>query len=868
MPSQSRLTSFLLGAVLTIALLTAEYLLLLDNDRIREQEKLQHWGELGTELLATRLQEMLDRTDLLAQSLIRQRHTTGSAINLSELAPTVLKEESRFGGIGIVRRIGPTQRAEFESNIANSIRMLKDRHLTPSPQQPMYYPVESYLPDDGNALPQGMDLGSLDNARRKMDQARNRNQPMLMFNTLTPGAIPRLDIMANLGDDGHMLLVNLRSDLLLQSSQSNPDQPNPLQHVRLVVWNQEAPDHPSLDSLPMQPLPSGNPLLTTRRQIGGYDLLFGAYPLEEDAPALSQQGYAILASSAFILCLLLILQQRQIGHNRALRTLLRRQHQQLELNNRTLREQINDRTHSEQALAESEARQRAILQASSDAIILINRKGLITHVNPAAAKLIGQSAESIEHLPVGSLLTELYSLNVDFESIAAAREGRPFEAHLLCSDNRQMPVELSLSRVEVPDDSFYVAVCRDISLRKEQEAALIRLKNSLAEQVEVQSRQLAALLEASPMAMAYIVDRHLRRVNGAFLDLFERKEDEVIGQTTLPYFESQEQWERTGRALYNLLNDGKVVQSEVKLRTGSGKLIWCRMFGRAVNPSVPKLGTIWLYQDFSAQREMEDALRQAKTLAEENSRAKTEFLANMSHELRTPMHAILGFTEIGEARSRQLQDDKLAQYFQRIHSSGNRLLQLLNDLLDLAKMEVGKMDYHIAHYDLSHCLREACDEMTPLAGSRNIKIYLYCTPEKLTADIDPFRLGQVVRNLLSNAIKFSPDGEVIRVTARLQKDEQQREQVMLCVENYGPGIPCDEIETIFDKFIQSSATKTGAGGTGLGLAICREIIQAHHGVIFAENLVPRGAAFTALLPRFHNTSGPTGEDHVPSTFAR
>jgi signal transduction histidine kinase len=283
------------------------------------------------------------------------------------------------------------------------------------------------------------------------------------------------------------------------------------------------------------------------------------------------------------------------------------------------------------------------------------------------------------------------------------------------------------------------------------------------------------------------------------------------------------------------------------------------MFGRAVNPSVPKLGTIWLYQDFSAQREMEDALRQAKTLAEENSRAKTEFLANMSHELRTPMHAILGFTEIGEARSRQLQDDKLAQYFQRIHSSGNRLLQLLNDLLDLAKMEVGKMDYHIAHYDLSHCLREACDEMTPLAGSRNIKIYLYCTPEKLTADIDPFRLGQVVRNLLSNAIKFSPDGEVIRVTARLQKDEQQQEQVMLCVENYGPGIPCDEIETIFDKFIQSSATKTGAGGTGLGLAICREIIQAHHGVIFAENLVPRGAAFTALLPRTHDTNGPTGK---------
>jgi signal transduction histidine kinase len=88
------------------------------------------------------------------------------------------------------------------------------------------------------------------------------------------------------------------------------------------------------------------------------------------------------------------------------------------------------------------------------------------------------------------------------------------------------------------------------------------------------------------------------------------------------------------------------------------------------------------------------------------------------------------------------------------------------------------------------------------------------------------------------------------------------------VENYGPGIPCDEIETIIYKFIQSSATKTGAGGTGLGLAICREIIQAHNGVIFAENLVPRGAAFTVLLPRTHGSSSPTGKDHVPSTFTR
>ncbi len=872
MSSLSRFTSVLIGALLSIALLSAEYWLLLDDDRSHEQQKERHWGELGSELLANRLQEMLDRTDLLAQSIIRQRHTTGNAPNLTELAQGVLRDESRFGGIGIIRKITPEQRSAFESGIANSIRLLKDRHLVTSPSLPMYYPVESYLPDDGNALPQGLDLGSLDNARRKMDQARNRNQPMLMFTILPGAALPRMDIIANLNDDGRMLLINLRSDLLLQgSAAATQDSPNPLQHVRLLGWSQDNPNVAVLDSHPLQAAPSGMPLMTMRRTIGGADLLFAAYPLDDTSPALSNQGYVILGVTALALLLLLTLLQKQIASGGGLRLLLRKQQRQLEMNNRALRDQITDRANSEQALAESEARQRAILQASSDAIVLINRNGLITQVNPAAAKLIGQTAESIEHLPVGSLLAELYSLTpgLNFEAIANKRAGRPFEAHLLRSDNIQMPVELSLSRVDMPDDSFYVAVCRDITQRKEQEAALIRLKNSLAEQVEVQSRQLSALLEASPMAMAYIVDRNLRQVNRAFLDLFERTEEEVIGQSTLPYFESKEQYERTGRALYSLLNDGKVVQTEVRLRTGHGKYMWCRLFGRAVNPSVPKLGTIWIYQDFSAQREMEDALRQAKILAEETSRAKTEFLANMSHELRTPMHAILGFTEMGQSRARQLQDEKLDQYFDRINSSGNRLLQLLNDLLDLAKMEVGKMDYHIAPNDLTQCLRDACDEMTPVAARSQIKIYLYCTPEQLTADIDAFRLGQVIRNLLSNAIKFSPPGEVIRVTARLQqRADSPGEEVLISVEDAGPGIPADEIESIFGKFIQSSTTKTGAGGTGLGLAICREIIQAHQGAIQAENISPRGAAFTATFPRRQDRVNQEDSGHDAQAAAR
>lgn len=850
MSGLNRFTSLIIGLLLTVLLLSAEYWLLLNKDKARELDRQQHWGELSSELLALRLQEALDHSVLLAQSLSRQLSGRDSTLQLADLAQTVLKDDSIYDGLAIVRKIEPTQRQPFETAMANSIRTLKNHHLTASPEQPLYYPVESYLPDDANALPQGLDLGSIGDARRKMDQARNRRVPIFMFNVLPSNNGMRLDIITSLSNDGRMLLMNLRNDKLVQSGNTAPDQTNPLQYVRLVAWAQDIPSMPFLDTHPSQPLPSDNPLFTVKRTIGGSDLLFGVYPLELEHSTLNTQDYIILLISSFVMGSLLLLHQRQLNTNYGLRNLLKRQHQQLEQTNLNLQAQIADRTSSEQALAQSEARQRAILQASSDPIVLIDRAGLITDANPAAMALIEEDSRTILQMPIGSLLSELYSFNgaKSFDQIANERAGLPFEAKLLRKNDTPLTLELSLSRVNMPDDFFYVAVCRDISARKAQEADLIRLKNSLAEQVEVQNRQFAALLDASPMAMAYIVDRKLKQVNRSFLDLFERKESDVLDHSTMPYFVDREQWERTGKALYNLLNDGKVVQAEVKLRTGSGRIFWCRLSGKAVKPSVPKLGTIWLYQDFSADRELEDTLRHAKILAEDSNRAKTEFLANMSHELRTPLHAILGFTDIGVAKARHLQDERIGQYFEKINASGNRLLSLLNDLLDIAKMDVGKMEYQFARYDLMQCLNEACDELTPIAAKNGIAIHLHYSTDSILATFDALRIGQVIRNLLSNAIKFSPAHGSIWVTGSVREYGDQ-EEVLVTVEDSGPGIPTDELEAIFDKFTQSSTTKTGAGGTGLGLAICKEIILAHKGQISARNAPEQGAIFSFSFPR-------------------
>ena len=252
-------------------------------------------------------------------------------------------------------------------------------------------------------------------------------------------------------------------------------------------------------------------------------------------------------------------------------------------------------------------------------------------------------------------------------------------------------------------------------------------------------------------------------------------------------------------------------------------------------------------------------LRTAKEIAERASEAKSEFLANMSHELRTPMHSVLSFAGLGEEKATSLAQAKLAHYFQRIRQSGDRLLALLNNLLDLSKLEAGMMQLSLQEYDIFLLVREAMSESEAWAASRNIHLELSCSLDDPRAEVDIVRFGQVVRNLLSNAIKFSPAGEGVRISVspaclargRRASDPEDIPAVRIVVHDSGIGIPEMELETVFDKFVQSSKTKTGAGGTGLGLSICREIVLAHRGTIIACNNPEGGASLAVTLPRRH-----------------
>jgi Amt family ammonium transporter len=249
--------------------------------------------------------------------------------------------------------------------------------------------------------------------------------------------------------------------------------------------------------------------------------------------------------------------------------------------------------------------------------------------------------------------------------------------------------------------------------------------------------------------------------------------------------------------------------------------------------------------DVAELKATEQLLREATREAEAANRAKTEFLANISHEIRTPLHGILSFSRFGLKKSADPTQAKVNQYFQTINTSGERLLLLVNDLLDLAKLESGQMVFEFAEQDLGNVVSCVVDEFASLLSEQRIVIELQRPPRPMIGTADRGKLMQVVRNVISNAVKFSP----IESTIRVELSETSDGKCELSVADQGPGIPDAELTSVFDKFVQSSQTKSAAGGTGLGLSICTQIMQGHGGRIWAEHAEGGGARFVMRWPR-------------------
>ena len=269
-----------------------------------------------------------------------------------------------------------------------------------------------------------------------------------------------------------------------------------------------------------------------------------------------------------------------------------------------------------------------------------------------------------------------------------------------------------------------------------------------------------------------------------------------------------------------------------------------------INQSAISIENARLYQEMQTQfsriedqnRELEDANVQIK----EVSRLKSEFLANMSHELRTPLNSILGFSEIlKDNLAGVLTEEQRVESLEAIHASGEHLLQLINDVLDMSKIEAGRMDLILEEFVVDSAFREVVTVVKSLAGRKGIELSIVVEPEDLVVYADKGKVKQVLYNLLSNAIKFTPEGGSIFVDAKLRK---QANDMLVTVTDTGVGIPAEHIDKIWGEFYMVQGEHQTQKGTGLGLALVKRLVELHGGQITASSKEGKGSVFTFTVP--------------------
>lgn len=506
------------------------------------------------------------------------------------------------------------------------------------------------------------------------------------------------------------------------------------------------------------------------------------------------------------------------------------------------------------ALRESEMRWASIVSCATEGIVVINDRGLIETANDAMHRMFGHAPGTLVGKNISVVIPQPHRDHHDGH-LARYREdgvrkvvGIVREMEGLHTDGSVVQVELSVSEFQLGTRAMFTGVLRD-------QTAFSRQRD-IARQTE-----------------------QVARVGGWELDLITNRLywtdqtyriHEVDPNTFVPdvrsaiAFYSDEFRGRITEIVEHAIATGESYDEILQITTGLGNKVWVRTVGNVVMRHGRPVKLYGAFQDVTRQQEVDEELRLhrdelqrlvdartaelvvAKESAEAANHAKSEFLANISHELRTPMHAMLSFAGLGP---RRLVDGDLAKagsYFSKIDQSGRRLLRLVNDLLDLSKMEAGRMTYSMAQNDMCTVIDGMIEELSPMASQKGVSIESRFPTGPLTAVFDRIRIEQVVRNIISNAVKFSPPGHSVIVSA--QRIELPTAGIQIDVEDSGPGIPPSELETIFDKFVQSSKTRNGAGGTGLGLAICREIVAGHGGTISANNLDHGGALLTVTLP--------------------
>ncbi|HEY2933642.1 MAG TPA: PAS domain S-box protein [Acidobacteriota bacterium] len=541
---------------------------------------------------------------------------------------------------------------------------------------------------------------------------------------------------------------------------------------------------------------------------------------------------------------------------------------------------ITEHRRAQDALRESEERIRSIIETARDAFIALDAEGLVVDWNARAETMFGWSRQEA----VGRKLSDLIIPNQYREAhrqgikhFQATGEGpvlnKTIEITALHREGREFPVELAIWPLRSKGSHTFNAFVRDITERKRAEQE----KAALLEELEKERRRLAAIVEEMPAGVI------IAEAPSGKIVLGNRRVQEILGHPLLlseridSYREYQgfhpdgQPYDPNDYPLARSILRGEVVKNdEIEYRRADGSWIVLSVSSAPLRDAEGAVAAaVVTFSDISVRKRAEIAMRQAKEAAEAATLAKSQFLANMSHELRTPLNAIIGFSELLEDQTFGSLNDKQKKYVNNILTSGRYLLQLINDILDLAKVEAGRMELDLSQFDVVAALNDAQTIVKTLAAKKRIALAVQVDSllPRITGDQPKFK--QVMYNLLSNAIKFTPEGGRVSVTVQLktaesneasaiqlrQKDDSHaagaaESAIEISVQDSGIGIRAEDQERIFGEFEQVESTYVRQQqGTGLGLALSRKLVEMHGGRIWVKSDGEgKGSTFSFVIP--------------------
>ena len=407
--------------------------------------------------------------------------------------------------------------------------------------------------------------------------------------------------------------------------------------------------------------------------------------------------------------------------------------------------------------------------------------------------------------------------------------------------------------------SFPAAVCGAVFIRMTlhlqterqltEEIHRGRRQSVLAETARLETRrELETIFSASLVGILLVRNGRITNVNERVGEVFGYSTGEILGKNPRMFFVDNKSYLHFIHTYARRLAGSELDQVEYTLRKKDGTPVPCTLSGKAINQNDLSIGVVWVVQDISRQKAVEQELQEARKNAEAASLAKTSFLANMSHEIRTPMNGIIGLSKL---LLQEKVEPRQYKYLTLIHRSGQRLLSLINDMLDFSKVEAGRMELQNTPFCLRDLVEEIILHLEVLAREKGLSLearFDADIPDKVIGDGD--KLAQVLLNIVGNALKFTNEGGVtIRVSLLVNQVEKSMVRILFEIRDTGIGIEPAMQETIFEAFTQVDATFSRQyGGTGLGLAISRKIIGLMGGDINLESEKGQGTGFYLSIP--------------------